>query len=347
MGYGIGIIGTGTIASYHAEGIDSIPGAELVAAYALDTGQARAFARDRSIVSHETLDALLDDERVDIVAICTPSGTHLEPALAAAEAGKHVLVEKPLEVTLERCDRLIEGAERAGVKLGTILQARTNANAVAARAAIEAGRLGTPILGSAYAKFFRTQEYYDGGGWKGTRAIDGGGALMNQGIHAVDLLTWLMGPIVRVTARTAALGHDRIEVEDVAVALLEFENGAFGTIEGSTAAYPGLFKRIELCGTGGSIVLEEEDVRTWQFREELAEDAAIRDRFANATTSGGGASDPKAIDAAGHARIYADMVDALDAGRDPLVPGREGRRAVAVIRAIYESAERGAPVEVG
>ena len=185
---------------------------------------------------------MLADPAVDAVSVATPSGAHMEPAVAAAKAGKHVIVEKPLEITLQRCDRIINECEKNGVKLSTFFPSRFHDSSIKMKRAVDEGRFGRLTLGDAYVKWFRTQEYYDSGAWRGTWKLDGGGALMNQAVHTVDLLTWLMGPVVEIQAQTATLAHERIEVEDVATATLRFANGALGIIEASTAVYPGYLK---------------------------------------------------------------------------------------------------------
>ena len=213
--------------------------------------------------------------------------------------------------------------------------------------AIEQGRFGRLTLGDAIVKWYRTQDYYDSGAWRGTWELDGGGALMNQAIHSVDLLTWLMGPVVEVRAQTALLAHERIAVEDVALATVAFANGAMGIIEASTAVYPGYLKRIEIHGTEGSAVMEEEDIVQWDFAKP-SRSATRRScrRWRSARARGGGAADPKAIGHHGHARQFQDVLAAIKKGTKPLIDGREGRRSVEIILAIYKAAETGRAVEL-
>lgn len=346
MSIGFGIVGTGSIARHQAQAMAEIEGAAAVAVLSRDTDRAAAFGEEFGIEPYAELTAFLSDPNLRAVSVCTPSGAHLQYVEAAAAAGKHVIVEKPIEITAERCDRIVEIAETAGVAVAGIFQSRYYDNAREVKHAVEQGRFGRLTMGDAYVKFYRTQDYYDSGGWKGTIALDGGGALMNQGIHAVDLLLWLMGPVRRVHGTTKILGHERIEVEDTAVATLEFENGALGVIEGATSTYPGLLKRVEISGTTGTAVIEEEDLRTWRFAAETPEDEEIRRTYATATTSGGGASDPMAIDTTAHARQLEDFVDAIERGRAPEVDVHEARKAVDLIRAVYESARTGATVEL-
>jgi predicted dehydrogenase len=346
VSYGFGIIGLGMIAEFHAKAIAAMGKGELVACYSRSAGKADAFGKSFGCAGYSSLDQFLVHEGLDIVTICTPSGFHLEPALQAIEAGKHLIVEKPLEVTLERCDEMIEAAQKRGVRLAGVFPSRYHEAAATIKHAVEEGRFGTLTLGDAYVKWYRTQEYYDNGGWRGTWKYDGGGALMNQSIHAIDLLQWFMGPVASVQAASATLIHERIEVEDTAAAVLRFANGALGVIEGSTAVFPGFLKRIEISGSGGSAVLEEEDLRLWQFAEESKEDAGIREAFLSKTKSGGGASDPGAIGFHGHQNQFEDFCESLEAGRPPAVDGREARKSVEIILAVYESARTGKQIDL-
>jgi predicted dehydrogenase len=266
--------------------------------------------------------------------------------VAAAKAGKHVVVEKPLEITAERCDRIIAACAENRVKLCTIFPSRfADANRTL-KAAVDAGRFGRMTLGETTCKWWRSQAYYDEGGWKGTQALDGGGALMNQAIHNVDLLLWLMGPATRVCGFTAMLAHERIEVEDTAVACLQFANGALGVIQATTSVHPGLPKTVAVHGDHGTAVVEQEDILRWELTPETLEDKAIRERFAVKVNASGGASNPAAISHHGHARQLADFVRAIHSDTAPPVDGREGRRAVALIEAIYRSAATGRAVEL-
>ncbi len=339
MGLGFGIVGVGMIAGFHARAIAESGCGRLVACCDIDAGRVQGFAAAHGCKGYTEVGAFLRHPGLDIVNICTPSGLHLEPALAAIEAGKHLLIEKPIEISLERIDRIIEAADRRRVTVAGIFQSRFREGARAVKKAVESGRLGRLVLGDAYVKWFRSQEYYDRGGWKGKIRIDGGGALMNQSIHAIDLLQWFMGPVAAVEAYKTTLAHQRIEVEDVAVAALRFANGALGVIEGSTAVWPGFLKRIELSGTAGSVTLEEDTVRTWSFAEERDEDREIRRRLGAADTAGGGASDPAAIDHTGHMLEFREIVASIEAGTPPLLDAREARKSVEIILAIYRSAE--------
>lgn len=337
--HGFGLIGCGMIAEYHTKAILEIPGAEVLGAYSRNPANAgKIVEMAPGCRPYGDLDAMLARPDIDVVCICTPSGAHLEPALKAAKAGKHVIVEKPLEITLGRCDAILKACDEAGVRLCTIFPSRFTPANVALKRAIDSGRFGKLTLGDTYVKWWRTQQYYDSGGWRGTWDLDGGGALMNQAIHNVDLLQWLMGDVVSVMARTATLAHERIEVEDTAVAVLGFANGALGVIEAATSAYPGLLKRTEIHGSAGSARVEQDDITLWSFAEAAEGDAEIQARIAGASGFSAGASDPRGITHAGHRDQIADFLGAIDAGTPPLVDGREGRKSVEIIRAIYESA---------
>jgi predicted dehydrogenase len=344
MTYGFGIVGCGMISSFHARAIADVEGAKLAACFDTQAAAAEKFAAENRCQAYTQLDAMLADPNVSIVTIATPSGAHMEPAVAAARAGKHVIVEKPLEITLEKCDRMIAACERAGVKLGAIFPSRFHDSSLKLKRAVDARRFGRLTLGDAYVKWYRTQEYYDSGAWRGTWALDGGGALMNQAIHSVDLLTWLMGPVAEIQANAATLAHERIEVEDTVVAALRFANGALGTLEATTAAYPGYLKRIEIHGSHGSAVLEEEDLKTWDFSQPSPEDEAIHAQMKLHKSTGGGASDPAAIGHHGHAMQFRDFVEAVRDDRPPAIDGHEGRRSVEIILGVYKAAEMGQTV---
>jgi predicted dehydrogenase len=346
--FGFAIVGCGMIARFHARALAEVPGARIAALVSRNLDNAKKLAADLNLDCPITteLNAALSRPDVQAVIVTTPSGAHLEPAVAAANAGKHVVVEKPLEITAERCDRIIEACDRNGVQLCTIFPSRFGDANVALKAAVEAGRFGRLTLAETTCKWQRPQSYYDQGGWKGTQALDGGGALMNQAIHNVDLLLWLMGPVTHVTGFTATLAHERIEVEDTAVACLRFANGALGVIQATTSVYPGLPKTIAVHGDHGTAVIEQDGVLRWDFTPETAEDRAVKERFARKVGASGGASDPAAISHQGHARQLADFVRAVQGGVKPFVDGREGRRSVEVIEAIYRSARTGNTVEL-
>jgi len=346
MSYGFGIMGLGLIADFHARAIQEMRGGKLVACCSRNQEKADRFAEKYQCKGYSSWEKFLGHPGLDIVNICTPSGTHLEPALAVAAAGKHLIVEKPLEITLPRCDEIIRACEENGVKLTSVFESRFFKLTSVIKKAVDQGRFGQMVLCDAYIKWYRSQEYYDKGGWRGSWKLDGGGALMNQSIHAVDLLQYFAGEVEEIQALIATIGHQGIEVEDNAVALLRFKSGALGVIEGSTSVYPGFLKRIELSGTEGSVIMEEEDLKAWSFKKELLKDRKIRKQFFSRTKSGGGASDPGAIDFCGHQYQFENMVEAIKNNNEPLIDGYEARKAVEIILGIYKSAREGKKVKL-
>jgi UDP-N-acetyl-2-amino-2-deoxyglucuronate dehydrogenase len=334
---GFCIVGAGFISGVHAQALSEIPEAKISVVCDNTEKAALALAEKAGAAAETDYRRAVERDDVDIVCVCTPSGTHADIAVAAAQAGKHLVVEKPLDITLERVDRIIQAARTAGVKLACIFPYRFMRGAALAKRALDQGRLGRLVLADAFIKWYRPQEYYDSSNWKGTWALDGGGALMNQGIHNIDLLTYLAGPVHGVVARTATLAH-QMETEDTAVALLTYDNGALGAIEGSTASWPGSSGRVELHGDRGSIALEDGRIVTWKVADASPEEKA---EVLGETNLGSGASSISGFSHEMHRRQLADMVDAILHDRAPVIAGSEGRRSVAVITAIYESSRRG------
>ena len=348
---GIGIVGCGMIARFHVRALNDIPGTRVAALY--DQVPASAAKMQKEVQEQwnircdvaADLDALVKHKDVDIVIITTPSGNHMEPALAAANAKKHVVVEKPMEITTERCDKIIDACDKNQVKLCTIFPSRFGDANVELKKAVTSGRFGRLTLGETTCKWWREQSYYDQGGWRGTWALDGGGALMNQAIHNVDLLYWFMGEVAEVNGVTALLAHDRIEVEDVAAACVKFKSGALGVLEATTAAFPGLLKRTEIHGSTGSVIVEQDNIKMWEFEKKLAKDVKLLEKLSGSAGTGG-ASDPKAISYTGHMLQLKDFLKAIETGGQPLVDGIEGRKSVEIILAIYQSAWTGKAVKL-
>ena len=344
--FGFGIVGAGTISDVHAKAIQHIPNARLYGVYSITPQKAAAFAQRNHCTAYATLEEMISRPEIDIVCICTPSGLHLEPAAKCIEAGKHCLIEKPLEVTLEKCDRIIEAADKAGVKIGVIFPSRFYEASRQLKEALNGKRFGDLVLGDAYVKWYRSEAYYQSSAWRGTWELDGGGALMNQGIHSVDLLQWYMGPVASVHSVAANVRHKGIEVEDTIVSTLKFANGALGTLECSTAVFPGTLKRIEIMGTTGTAILEESKLIKWEFEEAQPDDEMIRQAMAGDGVVQGGVSNPADISFVGHQRQIEDLMQAITSNRHPLVDGIEGRKSVAIVRAIYESARTGNTVSL-
>lgn len=346
----IGIIGAGMIAQFHAQAIQAMANASLVAVYNRNLSTANTFAEQHGCEAFDDLEAFLAQPDMSVVTICTPSGAHLSPGIAAAKAGKHVIVEKPIEVTTEKTDALMAACEAHGVQLIGILPRRFNRSTQILKEAVDSGRFGTITMAEASIKWFRTQAYYDSGAWRGTWALDGGGALMNQSIHTVDLLLHVMGDVTQVAAFGSLLGHDNIEVEDTLVAILTFANGAKGVIQASTSCYSreGHPAQVQICGMEGSAFMVDDKFSVWDFAQAQAEDTAIMADYGVGTnTQGAGAADPTAIDFSWHQRNLEEAVEAITEGRPSCVGGEEGRKAIELIGAIYQSiATGGQPVSL-
>jgi predicted dehydrogenase len=334
----VGLLGSGNISETHARAALEAEDVELAAHWGRNADASARLADRYGGRAFGTVEELLAHRPLDAVIIGTPSGVHAEHAIAAARHGLHVLVEKPLEVSTTRIDQVLSECARAGVTLGVIFQDRTAPDLVWLKRLIDDGTMGAPLLASASVRWYRPPEYYAGSPWRGTRALDGGGALMNQGIHTVDLLLWLYGPVARVSAVAATALH-RIEVEDMVVATLEFASGALGTLEVTTAAFPGLPRRLELTGTEGTIVVEGDRVTRIALRTPPAVPPPKHAGNANAS-----ASSPVVSDVQGHRRVLEDFVGAVRERRPSRCDGAEGRRSVALIEAIYRSASTGTSV---
>lgn len=355
----IAISGIGAVAKMHALSIADLDNATLVAGSCKTEQKGREFAQEYDCTWYADTDEMLDDEEPDVLSICTPSGAHLEPAVAAAERGIHVLCEKPLEITTERIDRMRRTTEENSVSLGGIFPQRYNPVVRQLYEATAEGRFGDLSVMNTYVPWWRDDEYYGQDRWQGTQELDGGGALMNQSIHGVDAIQWLAGattpnleaetnPIEEVFAYTATRAHDsaRLEVEDTAVAVLRYRNGAVGQILGATSIYPGSLKRIQVAGRDGTAELLEDELTTWQFRKNRPDDQQIREEFGEETETGGGTADPMSIDYTLHRHNIADFLDSLSSAGEYMLDGGEARKAVEIIEAIYQSADIGRPVSI-
>lgn len=340
--YGFAIVGCGVISSFHAQSIATIPNARLRAVVDAIPERAERFAAELGVDHYTDLAPMLDRSDVHVACICVPSGLHADIGIQAAAAGKHVVVEKPIDISLEAADRLIDACRRHSVKLTVISQHRFDAGVQRLRAAAASGRFGRLILGDAIMKRYRSRQYYESAAWRATWEVDGGGALMNQGAHYVDLIQWLMGPVDRVIARCATALHT-IPVEDVALALLTFANGALGVIEASTAVYPGFPERLEITGTNGTAIIEDGTVTAWEFRDEKGEVGPYGAKLRREIQPPATATDPAAR-IAGHRAQLIDLLEAIATGRDPMITGEEARKPLEIILAIYQSARTGREV---
>jgi len=357
----IGIIGIGAIAGMHARAIGDIDHATLIGGCCRTEDKGRKFCEEHGGDWYPTYEQLLDEAKPDVVTICTPSGAHLEPVKACAERGIHVICEKPLEITTARVDEMIKAAKAGGITLGGIFPQRFNPVVQAVQQAAEAGRFGNLATVSSYVPWWRDDAYYAPERWQGTQELDGGGAMMNQSIHGVDMLQWIAGcaarangvklapgdnPVEQVFAFTAKRGHDEnmIEVEDTAVAVVKFRGGGLGQLLGTTSMYPGTLKRFQIGGRDGTAEILEDELTCFKFRNEQDSDNTTRDQFGAKTTSGGGASDPMAIDYSNHTRNITAILGAIDGKAELELDGAESRKAVQVIEALYESAKTGRAV---
>ena len=352
----MGVIGLGAIGPSHIHAMKETAGCELGAICDVRAEVAAGVAAEQGVPYFGAISDMLAAGVVDAVSICTPSGLHLDAALEVIEAGKHLLVEKPLEITTDRADQIIAAAAARGVKLAAVYQSRHRSTVRRLRGLVDAGMLGEIYSGSAYLKRYRTQEYYDSGGWRGTWQIDGGGCLMNQGIHIIDLFAWFLGEVDEVIAMTDNVGRD-VEVETLALSLVKFRSGARGVIEGSTLAYPELPQYLEIYGSRGTLTFDPRKVWRLDLIDPTPEEQAARQELLTRAESEATAKQNEEPPPAGtpipsvdmgHGPVIADFVEAIRADRPPEVDGAEARRAIEIITAIYESGRRNsAPVRLG
>ncbi len=335
------VVGCGGIGKLHSRVIKEIESAELVAVCDANQKSAEELAAAHGAKPYSQLAEMFSSEKVDVVSVCVPSGVHAEVGVEAARAGKHVLVEKPIDVNLENADRLLEAARKGRMKVGVISQYRFVPSVMRLKEAAESGKLGRIVMASVYVKRFRSQGYYKSAGWRGTWKMDGGGALMNQGVHFVDLVRWIVGDVESLFAVKGTLAHD-IEVEDALSATLQFSNGALGSIEASTAWYPGLPDRLEVCGTLGSAMIDD---MGGEFSCVFPPDKTP-EPFGNPKLAQGGLAvrEPVKPGVAHKAQIE-DFVQAIFENRQPAVTGEDGRKALEIILAAYRSSESGEPVK--
>ena len=341
---GFAIIGCGNIAPFHVQGIKSCPQTALVAVADTDQGQAERLVElcPNVVVFTDYLNMLKLPE-VEVVCICTPSSTHPGIVIEAARAGKHVICEKPLGTNLEKIDKAIEICRSQKIKLTTIAQSRTYGGFQRVREAVAGGELGRMIFGDCYMKFYRSPAYYKNAGWRTTWEIAGGGALMNQGIHGLDILRWVMGEVKSVCAKSNHIFHD-IPVDDTTVALLEFESGAYGVLQVSTSTNPGEPCQYMFHGDRGTIVLSESGIKRWATAGKSGVKAKDSSPPAQTTAEGSKEECPEVI--SGHAAQICDMAAAIKEDRDPLVTPEDARADVALVLAIYESAQSGKEVKL-
>jgi UDP-N-acetyl-2-amino-2-deoxyglucuronate dehydrogenase len=332
MTFHIGLIGGGNITETHARAARAIPGGEIAAIHGTNAEKIVSLCREHGGTPYQHFDAFLKHRPMDLVIIGSPSGLHAAQGIAAARQGLHVLTEKPIEISAARADALIEAAKQSNVHLGVIFQDRLKPHIRQLKNWLDQGLLGKLLFVDARVKWYRPPEYYASSRWRGTLALDGGGALINQGVHTIDLLLWLLGDVVRVQARTATQLH-KIEAEDTAVAILEFAGGALGVFHATTAAYPGYPRRVEISGSEGTVILEHDRIVAANLRNSpaAAESAALDENQS--------ASSAVVSDFRGHQLVLEDFLQAIQHHRAPACDGLEGRRSIALIEGIYRAAK--------
>jgi UDP-N-acetyl-2-amino-2-deoxyglucuronate dehydrogenase len=330
----VGLVGGGNITETHARATTAIPGTEIVAIYGTNSEKVATLCSEHGGQPYQDFDAFLKHKPMHLVIIGSPSGLHATQGIAAARCGLHVLTEKPIDICVARADALIEAARESGVRLGVIFQDRKKPHIRELKKWVEQGLLGKILFVDARVKWYRPPEYYANSRWRGSKALDGGGALINQGVHTVDLLLWLLGDVVRVQARTSTQLH-KIEAEDTAVAILEFASGAVGQFHATTAAYPGYPRRVEITGTEGTVILEHDRIVAANLRSASAATAILIESGGDQNQS---ASSATVSDFRGHQAVVQDFLQAVKENRAPACDGIEGRRSVALVEAMYRAA---------
>jgi predicted dehydrogenase len=332
-----GLTGTGSVAALHLKAFQQLKHAQIVAVCDQDQDRAKETAIQNGVDWNTEYSDFVNRSDIDAIIITTPSGLHADLGIKAAKAGKHVVVEKPIDVSLDKADALIRTCQEQGVTLSVISQYRFLKPILDLQKMISRGELGELIQGDAVIKWYRPQSYYDSGDWRGTWALDGGGPFINQGIHFIDLLLSVMGPARWIVAKTKTMAH-QIEVEDLGIALLEFENGALGSIQASTATYPGLPARLEIHGTSGTVIIEGERMAFKQLKG--------NDPVVNPEGSKGGASSPTDIDVSPFVNQYQNIIESIQTNTSPRVNGPEARRSLELILALYESSKQGKTIHL-
>ena len=341
------LVGTGMISKIHSQELLNIENAKITAVFSPVEKDAKSFAEKLGAAWYTDFHEMLKSPDIDVVNILTPSGLHGEMTIDAARAGKHVIVEKPMDISLEKAREMIQVCRENQVKLCVISQHRFDPSSIRLKSDIKSGQFGKTVLGQASINWYRPQSYFTESPWRGTWEMNGGGVLINQGIHTIDLLQFFMGEVESVYAHTDILAHQNIEVEDVAVATVKFKNGAFGTIVGTTAAYPGLSARLEIIGTNGTAVIENDTLTKYYLRPDDDDEPGNAVNLAesiNDSTNLNYASAADQLNGTSHRLQFIDMIDAIKNDREPLVNGVEGYKALEVIKAIYQSSESGKPV---
>ena len=336
----VGIIGAGVISGYHSHAIEAQPDGVIVAVADKHCGSRETFAEKHKCECYEDYNKMLERDDIEAVHVCTPSGLHAEHAIASLKAGKHVLVEKSMAITIKDAVEMIKTAREYDRKLGVIFQKRVDEAPNRIKKAIADGLFGKIIFGDASIKYWRNEAYYDSADWRGTWAHEGGGATMTQGTHGIDILIYMMGDIEKIYAKMDTLGHGNIEVEDTAVAILTYKNGAYGRLQTATSCNPGQGNVIEINGTHGSVTLVEDTITSWAVSDSK-ETVAVETIVDVKGKAGTAASDSKTFPVEGFIKQVANFISAVRTGEELICSGEEGLRSLMVILGLYESARRG------
>lgn len=329
------IVGCGTITNKHIKSIKNTKGAKLIAIYSSKEEKATNFGKEYNVKAYTDYEEMLENDSIDAVVILTPSGLHASFGITAAEAGKHVIVEKPIDTTVEKAEALIQACKKANVKLSCIFQHRFDEAIIHLKKAVDEKQLGELNFGASRTTWYRPEEYYERAAWRGTWELDGGGALMNQSIHYIDLLLYIMGPVEEVHAYCKTRLHEQIEVEDIGVATLKFTSGAVGMIEGNTTAYPGFDATLDVFGKDGSVRIAADRITDWHIKDDAAPAPSQEQTLTKEAQS-----------IQSFTRQYTDIVESIIDNREPFVNGEEATKALRLIMAIYKSARTGQPVKV-
>jgi predicted dehydrogenase len=336
----IGLIGGGNISETHARAARAIPDVEISAIYGTNTEKINRLCREFGGQAYSCLESFLAHRPMDLVAIGSPSGLHAEQGIAAARHGLHVLTEKPIDITVEQADKLIAEASKAGVKLGVFFQDRCKPDILRVKDAVAKGALGRPILADARVKWYRPPDYYAKSRWRGTFALDGGGALINQAVHTLDLMQWIFGDVKNVQATSSTALH-AIEAEDTLIAMLEFSSGALGILQATTSVFPGYPRRLELSGSEGTLIIEQDRLLLADLRSPA--ENLLKNSEADRNPS---SSSPVVSDARGHQAVLMDFLEAIQRNTTPRCDGREGRRSLVLVQSIYAACRTGERVHL-
>lgn len=334
---GIAIVGCGSVSKVHLEALRQIPEARVCGVWSRSPETTKRYATEYGVRAYESLQAVCDDPEVKIVTLCTPPGFHVDQGLQVAAAGKHLIIEKPLDVNYDKGKKLVETCREKGLKLAVIYQNRYTKAAQQVKTAIDQGLLGKLILGDAYVKWYRSPEYYASADWRGSWEIEGGGSLITQAIHSIDLLQWFMGKVKSISGSIRISTH-QIQTEDLGAAVLEFENGALGVIEGSTAIVPGFKERLEIHGQKGTIILEGGNIKEWKVDGCNEADYVQTDKISY------GKTDSPAISYVNHQAQLQQIISSISNGKEPEVNGEEGLKSLAIVLGIYQSSQKGQKV---